>query len=437
MLVFNEGLPRAGKSYDAVKSHILPALKAGRRVYARLNGLSHEKIAAYLALDLERVRELLVLVPTKDVRERFRAVNDAEGGWCIPDELKNALFVVDEAHEFYVADRAPIEPALEQFFALHGQNGMDGLLLSQYYRRLHSSVRCRVERKNVFQKLSAVAMDKSYLVSRYHATGPDQYELVGSDTCKYDPAMFPLYKGYADGASNTDVYKAGAKTVWHKLGKYALFMVPLVLLGVWFFARFFTGAGGMVKHPAAQVSGPVHSFTRVTSGVSSQVLPAVGMGSSLQPRVSDADLKKMPQSAAYVFRLCDQARPRLAAIGKGPAGEFGVIEWPQSNGTDVLDRLSFAQLRAMAVGVEVHSYGVRLWYRDTSLVVTAWPLATPQDQPSATSSSQPVQTAAAAPVQGIGGPYPRQTARPYDPTVFAPQSGTQSLGQYGSADSSQ
>ncbi|MEB2027395.1 zonular occludens toxin domain-containing protein, partial [Xanthomonas campestris pv. campestris] len=27
MLVFNEGVPRAGKSYDAVKNHILPALK--------------------------------------------------------------------------------------------------------------------------------------------------------------------------------------------------------------------------------------------------------------------------------------------------------------------------------------------------------------------------------------------------------------------------
>ncbi|RWA38908.1 hypothetical protein C5H14_11335 [Xylella fastidiosa] len=39
MLVFNEGVPRSGKSYDAVKHHILPALREGRRVYARLNGL--------------------------------------------------------------------------------------------------------------------------------------------------------------------------------------------------------------------------------------------------------------------------------------------------------------------------------------------------------------------------------------------------------------
>ena len=43
MLVFNEGVPRAGKSYDAVKNHILPTLKKGRRVFARLNGLHHER----------------------------------------------------------------------------------------------------------------------------------------------------------------------------------------------------------------------------------------------------------------------------------------------------------------------------------------------------------------------------------------------------------
>lgn len=431
MLVFNEGLPRAGKSYDAVKSHILPALQAGRRVYARLNGLSLEKIAAYLSLDVERVRELLTLVPTRDVKEFFRAENSADG-WCIPDHLKNALFVVDEAHEFYVADRAPIDPALEQFFALHGQNGMDGLLLSQYYRRLHSSVRCRVERKNLFQKLSAVGMQKSYLVTRYHATAPDTYEPVGSETCKYDPAIYPLYKGYADGADNTAVYTAGAKTVWHRIGKYALFVVPLVALGVWSFGHFFTGDGGMVKHePKPAVS---RSFTRVTEAAPSQVLPAVGLGgSSLQPRVSDADLKKMPETAAYVFRLCDQARPRLAAIGKGPDGsDFGVIEWPQGQG-DVLERLTFAQLKQMAVGVEVHDYGVVLWHMKTRIVVTAWPLAAPVDQSPAPAAPQVAQVPTSPQVQQAPQSYPRATSQPYNAQVFAPQTNTQSLGQYGTA----
>lgn len=78
MLVFNEGVPRAGKSYDAVKNHILPNLKKRRRVFARLNGLSHERIAAYLGMPLDEVQDLLVLVDTKDVSKLFACEKDAE-----------------------------------------------------------------------------------------------------------------------------------------------------------------------------------------------------------------------------------------------------------------------------------------------------------------------------------------------------------------------
>lgn len=90
-------------------------------------------------------------VETADVRRVFVAVRDQSGAWRIRDELKDSLFVIDEAHEFYVASRNAIDPAVEQFFALCGQNGMDGVLMSQWYKRLHSSVRARVERKNVFR----------------------------------------------------------------------------------------------------------------------------------------------------------------------------------------------------------------------------------------------------------------------------------------------
>lgn len=382
MLVFNEGMPRAGKSYDAVKSHILPALAAGRRVYARLNGLDHDKIAAHLSLPIERVRELLVLVPSADVQRVFSAVNDPAHGWTIPAHLKDALFVIDECHEFYVADRLPISPAFEQFFSLHGQNGMDGVLMSQYYRRLHSSVRCRIERKNVFQKLTAVKMKGSYLVSRYHATAPEKFELVTAETCRYDPAIFPLYSGYAPGAGNVEVYEAGGASVWRRVGRVAIFVVPLVLLGLYVLVHFFSGSGGMVRHrAAAPAAAPLSSAGRA-SAAPGGVLPIVAGGGnkagSLVAEIPESEFKQMPDEVAYVFRLCSQARARLAAVGKDKAGDFGVIEWPNSGAdSGVLDRLTFAQIRAMGVGIKVAAYGVRLWYRKTVVIVTSWPLAPP------------------------------------------------------------
>lgn len=76
MLIFNEGVPRAGKSYDAVKNHILPALKKGRRVYARLNGLRHDRIAKHVGMAESDVQSLLVIVDTKDVVSTFACTQD-------------------------------------------------------------------------------------------------------------------------------------------------------------------------------------------------------------------------------------------------------------------------------------------------------------------------------------------------------------------------
>ncbi|KAB1128555.1 zonular occludens toxin, partial [Escherichia coli] len=63
MFVFHEGLPRSGKSYEAMVKRIIPALLKGRKVYARLNGINHEKVAEASGLSVERVRELLFEIP--------------------------------------------------------------------------------------------------------------------------------------------------------------------------------------------------------------------------------------------------------------------------------------------------------------------------------------------------------------------------------------
>ncbi|TWQ31648.1 zonular occludens toxin domain-containing protein, partial [Xanthomonas vasicola] len=84
MLVFNEGVPRAGKSYDAVKNHILPALKKGRRVFARLNGLRFDRIAKHLGIAESDVRSLLVLVDLQDVAKLFACTEDGSRDACMP-----------------------------------------------------------------------------------------------------------------------------------------------------------------------------------------------------------------------------------------------------------------------------------------------------------------------------------------------------------------
>lgn len=413
MLVFNEGVPRSGKSYDAVLSHILPALQKGRRVLARLNGLDHERIAAHLGMDVERVRDLLVLVPTSQVKKTFIATKDHEsedGEWKIADNLKDALFVIDECHEFYVASREPIHPAVEQFFALCGQNGMDGVLMSQWYRRLHSAVRARIERKNVFQKLTAVGLKKRYQVTRYHAVAPDRFEKVGAETYEYKADIYPLYKGYADGADNTEVYTAGGKTVWHKIGALAIWIVPLVGVAVFVFMRFFGGHSSLSKETAGSTrigAAPAVVSGQPTAGrASGEKAAAVKSAASPNSQHHAYDTSAMPPELAYLFDMSAQARPRLAAIATGDQGQqWGVVEWREDQG-HVLESLSLAQIRDLGMVVEVHVYGVKLRYGKQAIVVTSWPVDMPGTSADANQAQQQASQQRPAPPQAAPGSLP-------------------------------
>lgn len=214
MLVFNEGVPRAGKRYDAVKSHIQPTLKKRRWVFARLNGLHHQRIEDYLGMPVEEVEQLLALVDTKDVKTMFACVKHCETGqWCNPDAFKDSLVVIDEVHEFYVSERQPIPDAVENSWALLGQNSGDAAIMTQWINRVHQAVRARIERKNVFQKLTAVGLKKRYRVTYWHTTSRGKYERVGGNTEEYNVKFYLLYHGYAVHADNAEVYDEGSPNV--------------------------------------------------------------------------------------------------------------------------------------------------------------------------------------------------------------------------------
>lgn len=62
MIVFHEGLPGAGKSYESMVRRIIPALQKGRRVVAYVEALDPGRIAIAAELNEEQLRALLVSV---------------------------------------------------------------------------------------------------------------------------------------------------------------------------------------------------------------------------------------------------------------------------------------------------------------------------------------------------------------------------------------
>lgn len=377
MLVFNEGVPRAGKSFDAVKSHILPALAKGRRVFARLNGLRHDKIAAHLGIAESDVRALLVTVDTKDVKAFFTCLRDEDSGaWCIPDEFKDALIVIDEVHEFYVNERKPLAPEVENFWALLGQNGGDAVILTQWINRLHSAVKARIEKKNSFQKLSAVGMKGHYRVTYFQTVSAGKFEKIGGATLKYDPKIFPLYDGYAPGADNVEVYEEGSKSVWAAMAFRAVIFLVVGGVGLFFLVSFFSKG----KKPDGAAVAPVAKHAAAGEGV--QVFDVDGNfvrseGVSAVPVPPPDPLADLKPEQRYVVELREKGRIRLAAVAQVGTRTRAWVQWIDT-GNNVVEQLEADQLEALGFDVSVERYGMRIASGEHVLVATAWPYVPPQ-----------------------------------------------------------
>lgn len=234
MIIFHEGLPRSGKSYEATKEHIVPALANGRRVYARINGLNYEKIAELAGITEERCRELLIHIEPEQVTEVYKFVQ--------PD----ALIVLDELQNFFPNVRQKLTDHQMRFIAEHGHHGLDILILGQSFNDIHSAWRRRTERKIMFLKLTAVGKENSYQWTAYQAIPQNdrdpRWNKAASGIKKYDKAFFGAYASHSSGVENKGAYSDGRFVIWNRKSlRYGLpAAIVLAGLAVWWVAGFFS-----------------------------------------------------------------------------------------------------------------------------------------------------------------------------------------------------
>lgn len=376
MLTFNEGVPGAGKTYDSIAEHLLPALKKGRKVYARINGLDHDAIANHLGMDPAEIRKLLIHLPSDQVVARLQAIKDESGEFIIPDEFRNSLILLDEVHEFYVASREPLAKEQEQFFAIHRHYGMDIVLMTQWYKRLHTALRARIERKNVFQKLTAVGMKNSYRVTFWHTLAPDKYEKIGGENRKYRPEIFPLYKGVADGDVQTEVYEGGSRTIWKGMIVPGIIVLVLMVVGVVVLGRFFMGKTTLVEtqEETASVSAPIPEglvYQQPAASPTQAPRPAPG-----QVAAAPDPIDKMTPEQAYVWRMAKGTRARTAAMVGDGDDRWGIIEFRKEN-QPAMEVLSTRDLVTMGISVEPRDFGFLLRAGGEVIIATAWPTNDP------------------------------------------------------------
>lgn len=218
MIIFHEGLPGSGKSYEAAINQIIPALQKGRHVYAYIEGLNHAKFSEVTGILLSIVSALLHQLTKEQVKDIYSHVQN------------DSLVIIDELQDFFPSSRTPLDAGITEFVTQHRHRGIDIVCMGQDNRDCHSLWKRRIDTLITFTKRDAIGMANSYTWKTFKQTNGKFVELrSGKGT--YDSKYFGLYASHSDNVTSIDahkdsrsnIFKSSAFTFW-----LPLFIIALI-----------------------------------------------------------------------------------------------------------------------------------------------------------------------------------------------------------------
>lgn len=208
MIYLIAGRPRSGKTYEAVKYHIIPALEEGRKVItniplnlthiAKLHGKPVADLAKVVDFDYSDFESGAAVFP-------FSRPSHYQDDWR-DENGRAALYVIDEAH--FAIPKGGTFPDVKKFYTMHGHYGIDMVLMTQNPRQIDSDILNLVE--IVYRTIKQVAMGSSKTYVKKVQDGW-RGDVVNTTVRKYDKKIFPYYKSHTQSAGA--VIEAEAKDI--------------------------------------------------------------------------------------------------------------------------------------------------------------------------------------------------------------------------------
>lgn len=362
---FHEGLPRSGKSYEAMVKHALPAIQSGRHVVSNIKGINCEKIAEVSNMAVQDVEALVTVIPWDKTLECYKFVKN------------DCLLLLDEVQDFWPATRDRLNADITELITQHGQRGLDIILMGQSQKDCHALWRRRVDKLVYFCQKDAVGKPSEYAWTLSKQTAPDKFAKINSGGGKYDKKYFGIYSSHVQGTENKEAYSDARANIWKTPG--LRFGIPaaavVAVLAVWYLAHFMTSPGAMVKVANASTlsaaSAPVLIATPpVVAPVASEAVSSLPVG--LEPYIPPPD---------FLEALIRDYRPRLSAYIQGVNRLVGKIEFYMPDGQHRRDVLDFDAIRSLGWSIEVAPFGVLLSKGEKVYPVTSWPFDTPGQVP--------------------------------------------------------
>jgi len=205
MIYAISGRPGGGKSYESVAFHVIPALKAGRKVVTNLTlNLSH-----FVKIFGDDVKDLIVIVDGEmtnygSMERPFSKVEHYQDEWR-NEQGQGPLYVVDEAH---LSLGRQTNNSILEWYSLHRHYGVDVVLMTQNLRKLNRDIKDMVEVTYQCTKATALGSQNNYVRKvRDGASG----DVVNTSIRKYESAYFKFYQSHSK--SNKAVTEAAAQDI--------------------------------------------------------------------------------------------------------------------------------------------------------------------------------------------------------------------------------
>ncbi|EBR4270925.1 zonular occludens toxin [Salmonella enterica] len=247
------GLPGSGKSYEMVRSVIIPALKVGRRIVTNVYGVDNEKIKQYILkdknLEPDSLGELIFVTNEQVLKPDFYPVSGVDN----PVVQAGDLIILDECHRFFASDKdmtqqAKIFAAEHRHYVNAQGHTSDLVVVNQALGTLCKFLKERIETTYRMTKLIALGFDNRYRVDVFSGCRLSNANKINSYQEKYRPEIYSLYSSY-DGANASEQRIDSRARVFKKSTIFYFFV--FVAFAVWavmtYVVPIFTGQSWGIK----------------------------------------------------------------------------------------------------------------------------------------------------------------------------------------------
>ncbi|EPL6464851.1 TPA: hypothetical protein KEY68_001889 [Providencia rettgeri] len=254
------GVPRSGKSYEVVKSVIVPAIASGRRVISNIYGLNEEKIKEYCLkqykkLSLDKLGSIIHVENSQCLDEDFLPSMENQNTFCQAGDL----VVIDEVWRVWGSDK-DIPKNHRSFIAEHGHfvnkdTGVmsDLVVINQTVSDIPRFIKARIETTYRMQKHVSLGLNNRYRVDVFQGAKITKSNRMNFYQEKYDKSIFELYKSVE--GNNPNTLKTDKRQSIFSSNKvlFLMIFVPIgILVSVYFVYQYFNQYLNTDKTESAQ-----------------------------------------------------------------------------------------------------------------------------------------------------------------------------------------